>query len=485
MRPGADGGAAGHEPALARFVRRLRWTSVLVTAPVVFFFATDGTWNPRLEYTIIGGSRFFQRQAEALLRGHLYVASSDLPGECLRRAGKCYGYFGLTPSLLRIPLLPVLHAVDSSLSPVYVTVAVLVAYLAAIDLVFQVLKRHPLHTETGKDWPSRVFAVLACLSLGLGGIPLTLARVAVYNEAIVWCMALLMVTINLLWRWAMFRDHRLLVLAAVTGTLASNARPSAAIPCVIFGVGVVIAAYARPQMTSRRMVVVAGVALALTPILTTTTVFWLKLRTVAPDLLMHEGLPETPPWNDIFRRNHNATQGLQFVPTALVIYLRPDSFKFDSVAPWVDFRVPKYQAPDFIAPLPNGGAYVEPVASITADMPLPTLLTMLSFAGILRRRHRQRPPPGDDSAHRFLWLFLLVGASAGCALALVIVTITYRYLGDFYPALATGFAAAPLFALPLLRRSRTAVTISLLVAGSAVAWSLLVHLGLAWRHAFL
>src|SRR6188508_3197110 len=92
----------------SRFAAQLRLVSslaLIVTIPVVFYFTTQGTWSLTKQNDDAGWSGgFYWRQAESMVvRGRLDVEPTALIGECFERGSRCYGYFGLTPSLVRLP----------------------------------------------------------------------------------------------------------------------------------------------------------------------------------------------------------------------------------------------------------------------------------------------------------------------------------------------------------------------------------------------
>jgi len=111
------------------------------------------------------------------------------------------------------------------------------------------------------------------------------------------------------------------------------------------------------------------------PGLTAAGVFWLKLRTPIPSVLLEKQVQEAPHWRAILQRNGGRTAGLMFTPTALAAYFRPDAVTRHPDWPFFDFRFPQ-QPILWVPPLPAGGAYVEPVASVTATMPLPWIVTL-------------------------------------------------------------------------------------------------------------
>ena len=86
-----------------RLAARLRTTArlaVLMMVPLVMYFTTRGTWDPREQNLDAAWSAgFFASQAESMLHGRLDVPPDTIIGECFERDGRCYGYFGVTPSL--------------------------------------------------------------------------------------------------------------------------------------------------------------------------------------------------------------------------------------------------------------------------------------------------------------------------------------------------------------------------------------------------
>ena len=75
--------------------------------PVVAALHLDAAWS----------AGFFKSQAESMLHGRIDVQPSDILGECFLRDSRCYGYFGITPSVVRIPVIGILRYVRSALTP--------------------------------------------------------------------------------------------------------------------------------------------------------------------------------------------------------------------------------------------------------------------------------------------------------------------------------------------------------------------------------
>ena len=113
---------SGSDDAILTAQLRLICSVALVLMiPCVFYFTTQGTWNLANEAMVF--------------RVRLDVDPDDLLSECLRRGSRCNGYFGVTPSLVRIPFLPVSRHSRSALTPLFLGVALLLAYGAPLELL--------------------------------------------------------------------------------------------------------------------------------------------------------------------------------------------------------------------------------------------------------------------------------------------------------------------------------------------------------------
>jgi hypothetical protein len=280
-----------------------------------------------------------------------------------------------------------------------------------------------------------------------------------------------------------------LIVAVLFGIAAANARPTAASACGVLGVVVAVlscvgaspavveeAATGDPRLVvgPRRggwRVAVAAACLALLPGLTAGGVFSLKFSTPVPGLRLNEQIPETPRWRAILLTNGDTTTGFRFTPTALVAYFRPDSVVRRQAWPFFDFRFPE-EPILWVPPLPRGGAYVEPVASLTTTMPLPWALNVMVALWLAIRVGRLSPEQ---------WIFAagsLASAAAMILLTVTAVTITNRYLGDFFAISAVGVALGHRLVFALLRERPVLSGAVGLVALLLVAWSVLVTLAL-------
>ena len=316
---------------------------------------------------------------------------------------------------------------------------------------------------------------------------LFVARPAVYEEAIAWGVAFFLLALNHVWAWHA-REARSLVPAVIYGVLAANARPTAATACVVLGL---VAAWWCWQQRSNRRVLAAALCLSLLPGLSAAGVFWLKLRTPIPSILMNKQA-QAPHWLDILQRNGGSASGLMFTPTALTAYFRPDTVIRRPEWPFFDFRFQRGPIL-WVPPLPAGGAYVERPVSVTTTMPLPWVMTLV-VAIWLCLEARRLLSEGPDAANSLAgvltpeqWTLaagLLASAAAIAALTVTNVSITNRYVCDFFATSVVGVALAPRVVLPLLSRHSILGGIAGLVGLFLLIWSILVNLSLTMQLVF-
>jgi hypothetical protein len=126
--------------------------------------------------------------------------------------------------------------------------------------------------------------------------------------------------------------------------------------------------------------------------------------------------------------NHGAEEGLVFVPTNVLAYLRPDGLRFTSAFPFI--TLPAGPPPAL------GGVLFDRryrTASLVATTPLLCLLSVWGLVTAFRPK-----PIGKVALTRIL---LLAAGSAGAAL-LLWGYIAPRYLGDFVPFLILASSVA-------------------------------------------
>ena len=196
------------------------WFAACALLCVVAFGAlvTGGTFRFVFEESF---GQFYDYQAASLLRGRLDVPADALAGERFEVNGKIYGYFGVTPALLRLPL------VAAGIGFGHLSRAYLLGYYAGCLVAAYLLLLQATRLLCGRGArPSAWAVVLFTLSTGLGSSLFFLgARAYIYHEAIL-CGALFA-----LWTtWCALRyleapGARWWLGALACGTLAVHARP--------------------------------------------------------------------------------------------------------------------------------------------------------------------------------------------------------------------------------------------------------------------
>jgi hypothetical protein len=459
---------------------------MVLTSLLVYWFASARTWDPTVRPTF-GASEYFRAQAEAILHGRLHVDPADLAGECYVVDDRCYGYYGLTPSVLRLPFVPVMRSTGSGLTPLFLTAAIMLTVATATRLTVRISRL--LHPAGGRRLPTLAVLVL----LGPAGAVLVITRPFVYDEAVAWSIAFTLITFLVVIEW--FNGRIGLWWAIPAAVAAANARPTAILSMVVIGALLtVVAARDRP---TRWNVIVASSLIAVVPAITALGVFMLKFDQPVPDLTLNEQVPEAPAWAAVLDANGNRTIGVRFVPTTLLAYFRPDSLQVAADFPWIDYA--QQHGPTVVAPLPEGGAYTTRLASATTLMPLPVASTLSAAAWVARRRRRTpdeprrggpepsatqprepRPNQGGQNPAALIELLLLAGI-AGVIVTVTNVAITQRNVLDFFPLFVVGLGVG----VALVERMvvPTARVRDACIAGVATlaAWSALANFAIAWK----
>ncbi len=406
---------------------------------------------------------FFTAQADALLRGRFWVdpKSMNAVSECFYIAGKCYGYFGLTPSLLRIPLLVVIGQTSQSLAFLMVPIASGLASGASIDLCRQFAK------SIANQLHGVVFMSVAALALGPGSVLVLLADPFVYQEAILWSIAGVMLAVNCYWRWLHSGNIRYLKYSIFFCVLATGARPTTVFVGVVLGISLFIAC--RTRVSIRSHVAVAALCFVVLPALFSFGVLFAKFGQPSPPANAYRN-----PTGTVIDRGTPCVLALEnhprFVPTNLFAYFRPDAVRIYREWPNVRFRFNVCEGPNhptYLWPLEVGDMYVEKTTSLPNTMPIPLLaVAIASIAAIRQKRTKE--------------LALLVAVATCGLFTLTLFAMTSRYLGDFYPLLATGLAMSAT-TLGSAKRKSTLVALTCAVI-VLIPWSILANASLLTRY---
>jgi hypothetical protein len=470
--PEGDGSTRA-SPAPARDLpfadrRRLRRAWAVGAAPVIVVFGwllMAERWAPFQRQFF---DDFFDAQGRAFLDGRWDVPPETVGFEGFDVDGRTYIYFGPWPALLRIPVLLVTDRFDGRLTTLSMSLAMVVLAVAAhrLNVVVRTFVRGAVPVSRREAVATAVLAVAA-----LSGPPLWLASSAVvYHEAILWGLAFTIAAMAEVVAW-LDRPTRARLAAATA--LAGGAVLSR----FTLGLGVVAgmaflaaAAALRRRAAARRgraVDVLGGfplrwVACACVAVLVLSTIPNLARfgTLVSPPMDRQVASSMFSERQEFLAENRGAFFGLQFLPTTLLTYLRPDGVDPRVSFPWVDF--PR-AGPSVV----GDATFDDLVWTSSAPATMPALATLavpglVWLVGAVRRRTRAAGLAA-----------VCAGAAVGAAGALTIGHIANRYLNDLVPvALLLGLIGAHALAgwMPRwrpLRRRAVPVAVAALVAAGA------------------
>jgi hypothetical protein len=453
---------------------------VTVVSAVLFYaLGTHMTFNPLFEQDQGGfAGQFYWAQAQVLVHGHLAVAPTQLPGECFIYHGRCYGYFGLTPSLIRLPFLPLLNAVNKSLTPVFMAAALTLAVASGLGILSRMLARV-------RRTPLTMFLEAAlALCIGPASVLVMVTRPAVYEEAIVWSVAFSLLGVYAFLRWWSTQSRGWAIVLVVSLALGTNSRPTLLPVGVLLAAGIFVRILLERWKPARaRRALAFAWTVALVPIISCLGTWYLKFHTAFPSILLNEqigGSSAAPWWKAIRHIDHNTLDSVRYVPTGLLAYLRPVGVILTSAYPYITFG-----GHVTYVGIPPGSLYLEPFSTLPSDM---TLVVILIIAGLLygawtaiRRAGAVRPVIMD--AIRSPMTYAILGTAASCGVTMSNAFITNRYLADFMPALVVLLAVAARFLAPPVVRVRGVAAVAVgAVVTVFVLWSLFVVLGLDYAY---
>lgn len=447
---------------------RLAWTAG-ATLPMAAFawLLMVARWAPlQRQYY----DNFFDLQARAFLDGRWDVPAGSVGFEGFLIDGRTYVYFGPWPALLRLPLLALTDRFDGRLTTLSMLLAMVVLAVATYRLSMTVrafVRRDAAVTRR------EVVATAALAVAVLTGPPLWLASSAVvHHEAIFWGLAFTVAALDAAGRWLLRPSGLRLCAVGALGAAALSSRQSVGLAVVAaLALVLVDASIGRLNATRARRRVEASPRL---PIGSVAVVCAVLLVVAAIPNLARFGNPVGPPMDrqietsafaerrEFLAANDGAYFGLQFVPTTLLQYARPDALDLRVDFPWVDY--------------PRGGPTVvgdvtfddlDWASSVPATMPVLVVLAVPGVAWFVRAARRRGP--GRSLAA--LWL----GTWAAAGGALTIGYVAHRYLADLMPIVLLPALAGTHLLLardPSAKRSwRRAGTAALAAALAFGAWT--------------
>ena len=382
------------------------------------------------------GRQFYTEQARAIVDFSLSVKPKSLPNECWIYDQKCFGYFGIFPSLIRIPFLAFPWIV--SIPAIFLGIAIGIGMLYSIKIADLILSSK-FHSNTNEGIsidPRILTGMLIAVVPATLFLQLLLPRV--FWETIAWSSALTVAAMFYFAKWFLdgLKGHK--YISILLFIFASNTRPTGGVIAICLGV--ILLMYEVLTNRGRIVTSLGNMILLSLPFFSSVLIFYLKFRQFIPDMRLQEIIPESDYWRVILENNGNSTTGLKFVLSNLVGYLSLMAYKIQPDFPFLFFR-PNWDF-DYQFPLTiNPSMHVETHNSLTLLSPLGVLgiMLILSQFGLWFKSKKNA-----KKEENFIFVALGISALTGVIPTLILSAISNRYLGDFIPAVAI---AVPFLAL--------------------------------------
>ena len=364
---------------------------------------------------------FYDLQARAMFHGHLYLPNGKMGIEAFIHDGHPYTYFGIFPSLLRMPVLIFTSSLDGRLTAPSLLLAWIATFVFASLLLWRV--RILVRGDAAVTRSEAVSYGFFMATVMGGSVILYLAATPfIYSEDFAWSVPL---TVGSLFAMlgVLERPTTQRVIASGVLVLATSLnRTPTGYACSI--AAFLVAGWyllGRDGAANRRWAL-PMVAVGLVGFLANCAMTYAKF-----------GIPVGLPMADqvwahvnahrryFLAANHGKAFSVAFLPSTLWAYLQPFGIRFTTLFPFIT-------PPTSPAAWLNGAVLDQtyPTASITATMPLLFLLSIWGTVTAFR-------PKGPGNVR--LTRIMLLGAAAGAAGVVLWGYISERYMADFMPFL--------------------------------------------------
>ena len=399
---------------------------VLVVVPPLLWLLWDlwsGSVNP---LRAVPYDNFYDMQARAMFHGHLYLPDGKMGIEAFVHDGHQFTYFGLFPSLIRMPVLLFTSSLDGKLTAPSLLLAWMTTALFSALLLWRLRILMRGQAVVGRAEAASYGALMATFMGGSVCIYLA-ATPFVYNEDFAWSIPLTIGSIFALLGVMERPSWRRVIASGVLIVCLNLQRTPTGYACVI---GAVLVAgwfaLGKGGPDNRRWVIPvlgAGIVGFLVNCAVTYAKFGLPI-----------GLPMADQaWASInahrryfLQANGGRAFSFAFLPSTLWAYLQPFGLRVSGLFPFIT-------PPTSPAAALNGAVLDQyyPTASGTSTMPLLMLLGLWGLVVAFKRRG-----PGKVQMTRVL----LVAAAAASAGVLLWGYISQRYLGDLMPLVVLASA---------------------------------------------
>ena len=420
-------------PDRRRFVRVALLANGLAALP--FLWILWFLWGPfNFFRSTTYEANFYDIQASAMLHGHLWIPKGSLGVEGFLVGGHEYTYFGLFSSLLRMPVIELFPGLANRLTAPFMLVAWLLTCLFTAMLIWRLRMMVRGGVAMGRG---------ELLTLGLlmgtvagGSVLLFLAAVPyTFSEDLMWSVCLsvgcILVLLGMVERpsWSRW-------LACVPFLIFVNQnRLTTGWGCALAGLLVAAWMWFSPKVEDGRRWALRLGALSVIAVGLGCLVNEIKFGSLFGLPIQDQVYTLTNAYRRHFLRVSGGEEGVVFLPSNLLAYLRPDALRLTSSFPFITLPAAPASSVDGVL-----FDRLYRTASVTASMPFLFLLAAWGVVVALGRRAR-----GQLAAVR--WIILSIGGAA--AALMVWGYIAPRYLADFLPLFVL---AGSLGAIDLWRR---------------------------------
>jgi len=195
----------------------------LIVQIVFIAIITNGTWE------IFGCNynnyfdRFYDYQALSILQGRLDVPPEAIGSEAFIIDGKYYGYYGITPALIRIPLLKLFPYLKFKFTRFFLILWSCITCFFCYRIMLLIREKFNLNNLNNSM--GNLFIFLFIITFGLGTVNIFLASQAFfYHEAVSCGIAFASVSIFCLLKASKKPDTILFIIALICSTLSILAK---------------------------------------------------------------------------------------------------------------------------------------------------------------------------------------------------------------------------------------------------------------------
>ena len=398
-------------------VRRYQVVCVaaVLSACVPYLWVLWDLWSGRVDPLRVNGrdhNPIYDVQARALMHGHLWIPNRSIGAEAFVVNGHSYTYFGIFPSLLRVPIFLFTSSLDGRLVGPSMLGAWIVTAVFCSLLLWRL--RVYLRGDPPLGWLEATSYGVLLASILAGSVLIFLASAPdAFNEDEAWSIALAFGSFFALLGVIERPSWRRITLCGLL-VLLTNLNRATTGYAVILATLLVAAWFALGRAgEARRHWALALACAGLVPLLIGCVIDLARFGVLF-------GVPFSSQlvFKDFRLQAINGGNyfSLHWLPDTLKAYLSPANFHFSSVFPYV-----------FLPPTPTGGLFDgSPTASVPLSMPLLFISGLWGVVTTFR--------PGRSVEFRGL-RFLLIAAAATAASLLVFGWIFERFVGDFVPLL--------------------------------------------------